>query len=301
MQPRLYTRGCRSRTRDNTEFLAPIIVLQLSLANPTQLPQSISCFLWNGEQIKYKLCTGKPYKLTGLSQQERANTSVVGQTLPLTILNPQIDSPKLWPSPCHLLNSLAVLQKMTAFLGGKQVLWCLTYCTVHVVPHLLHCPCGASPTALSMWCLTYCTVHVVPHLLHCPCGASPTALSTLSAVAADPAAAAGRLAPPTVAGTVADAIPETTSVMVCICRCISAISSCRVAISAGGVNGGASFSRPRSGRVLFALPEASSPVSGGRLRLSSLLRWHSRTLRNAHQTVLGTMSLIPGHLITPNL
>ena len=95
------------------------------------------------------------------------------------------------------------------------------------------------------------------------CGASPTALSALSAVAADPAAAAGRLAPPTVAGTVADANPETTSVMVRICCCISAICSCRVTISAGGVNGGASFSRPRSGRVLFALTGASSPYLAG--------------------------------------
>ena len=43
----------------------------------------------------------------------------------------------------------------------------------------------------------------------------------------------------------------------------------------------------RSGS-LWCAPGNTIPVSGGRLRLSSLLRWHSRTLSNAHRTVLGT-------------
>ena len=47
IQPMLNTFGCRSQTRVRTEFLDPIITLQLSLAKPMQFRQGISSLLYN--------------------------------------------------------------------------------------------------------------------------------------------------------------------------------------------------------------------------------------------------------------
>ena len=125
---------------------------------------------------------------------------------------------------------------MIAFLGKRQVISCLTYCTIRTIYSGCRSCCGC-------WS---------PRSTHC--------------------------------GRDCRRCHPRNNIGVCICCCISAICSCRVAISVGGFLL-ASCLRPSS---LWCAPGSTIPVSGGHLRLSSLLRWHSRTLSNAHRTVLGT-------------